>query len=122
MNRNVLKRRLRMALAQINSVVDRGRTTAAGDGAGWTDHPEYENCITFDCHTVSDADETMTVNGQSMEPKFHDGDRILVQYCTDLSYGDIGIFYVPGMGGVIKQAPHARLHSLRPVFDDIFSL
>ena len=37
----------------------------------------------------------------------------------ELSYGDIGIFYVPGMGG-IKQVAHDRLHSLNPDFDDIF--
>ena len=45
---------------------------------------------------------------------------MLVQYCSELSYGDIGIFYVPGMGGVIKQVAHDRLHSLNPDFDDIF--
>ena len=55
-----------------------------------------------------------------MEPMFLDGDRVLVQYCTDLNYGDVGIFYVPGMGGVIKQVAHDRLHSLNPAFDDIF--
>ena len=55
-----------------------------------------------------------------MEPQFHDGDRVLVQYCAELSYGDIGIFYVPRMGGVIKQIAHDRLHSLNPAYDDIF--
>ena len=35
-------------------------------------------------------------------------------------YGDIGIFYVPGMGGVIKQKAYDRLHSINPDFDDIF--
>ena len=69
---------------------------------------------------VSAADEIITVCGQSMEPQFHNGDRVLVQYCSELSYGDIGIFYVPGMGGVIKQVAHDRLHSLNPDFDDIF--
>lgn len=45
---------------------------------------------------------------------------MLVQYCAELSFGDIGIFYVPGMGGVIKQVAHDRLHSLNPAYDDIF--
>ena len=120
MSGNVHRRKLRMALERMNSVVDLGRAAAAGDGADWEDHPESEPCILFDSRTVSDADEIMAVNGQSMEPMFHDGDRVLVQYCTDLSYGDIGIFYVPGMGGVIKQVAHDRLHSLNPDFDDIF--
>ena len=120
MSGNVHKRRLRMALERMNSVVDHGRAAAAGDGADWEDHPESEQCILFDSRAVSDADEIITVCGQSMEPKFYDGDRVLVQYCTDLSFGDIGIFYVPGMGGVIKQVAHDRLHSLNPDFDDIF--
>lgn len=117
---NVHKRKLRTALERMNSVADFGRPAAAGDGADWEDHPESAQCILFDSHTVSEADEIITVCGQSMEPKFHDGDRVLVQYCTDLSYGDIGIFYVPGMGGVIKQVAHDRLHSLNPDYDDIF--
>ena len=120
MSGNVHKRKLRSALERMNSVVDFGRAAAAGDGADWEDHPESEQCILFDSHAVSEADEIITVCGQSMEPKFHDGDRVLVQYCTDLSFGDVGIFYVPGMGGVIKQVAHDRLHSLNPDFDDIF--
>ena len=120
MSGSVHKRKLRMALERMNSVKDFGRAAAAGDGADWEDHPECEQCVLFDCQAVSDADEIITVCGQSMEPKFHDGDRVLVQYCTDLSYGDFGIFYVPGMGGVIKQVAHDRLHSLNPDFDDIF--
>lgn len=120
MSGNVHKRRLRMALERMTSVNDLGRAAAAGDGADWEDHPESEQCILFDSRAVSSADEIITVCGQSMEPQFHDGDRVLVQYCSELSYGDIGIFYVPGMGGVIKQVAHDRLHSLNPDYDDIF--
>ena len=120
MSRNVHRRKLRMALERMNSVEDRGRAAAAGAGADWEDYPESAQCILFDSRAVSDADEIMTVCGQSMEPMFLDGDRVLVQYCTDLNYGDVGIFHVPGMGGVIKQVAHDRLHSLNPAFDDIF--
>ena len=120
MSGNVHKRRLRVALERMSSVADLGRAAAAGDGVDWEDHPESESCILYDSSAVSAADEIITVCGQSMEPQFHDGDRVLVQYCSELSYGDIGIFYVPGMGGVIKQVAHDRLHSLNPDFDDIF--
>ena len=54
-----------------------------------------------------------------MEPQYHDGDKVLVEHCVDLRNGDIGIFYVPGMGGVIKQKAYDRLHSINPDFDDI---
>ena len=120
MSGNAHKRKLRLALERMNSVKDLGRAAAAGDGADWEDHPESEACVLYNSHAVSEADEIITVCGQSMEPQFHDGDKVLVQYCSELSYGDIGIFYVPGMGGVIKQVAHDRLHSLNPDFDDIF--
>ena len=120
MSGNVHKRRLRMTLERMTSVNDLGRAAAAGDGADWEDHPENESYILYDSPAVSSADEIITVCGQSMEPQFHDGDRVLVQYCSELSYGDIGIFHVPGMGGVIKQVAHDRLHSLNPDYDDIF--
>ncbi len=120
MSGNVHRRKLRMALERMNSVADLGRAAAAGDGVDWEDHPESESCILYDSSAVSAADEIITVCGQSMEPQFRNGDRVLVQYCSELSYGDIGIFYVPGMGGVIKQVAHDRLHSLNPDFDDIF--
>ena len=121
MSGNVHKRKLRMALERMANVSDFGRAAAAGDGADWEDHPESESCILYDSPAVSSADEIITVCGQSMEPQFHDGDRVLVQYCAELSFGDIGIFYVPGMGGVIKQVAHDRLHSLNPAYDDIFT-
>ena len=120
MSGNVHKRKLRMALERMANVSDFGRAAAAGDGADWEDHPENTPCILYDGPAVSSADEIITVCGQSMEPQFHDGDRVLVQYCAELSFGDIGIFYVPGMGGVIKQVAHDRLHSLNPAYDDIF--
>ena len=69
---------------------------------------------------VARADEIITVTGRSMEPQFHDGDRVLVEHCSELRNGDTGIFHVPGLGGVIKQKAYDRLHSVNPDFDDIF--
>ena len=66
MSRNVHRRKLRMALERMNSVEDRGRAAAAGAGADWEDYPESAQCILFDSRAVSDADEIMTVCGQSM--------------------------------------------------------
>ena len=55
-----------------------------------------------------------------MEPQFHNGDTVLVEYCSEIRNGDIGIFFVPGVGGVIKQKTCDRLHSINPDYDDIF--
>ena len=76
--------------------------------------------LLYDSPEVQRADEICIVNGDSMEPQFHDGDLVLVEHSVELDNGDIGIFYVPGHGGVIKQKAYDRLHSLNPEFDDIF--
>ena len=111
---------LRAARDKMNSVYDWGRYAAAGSGADWPENPEREEVVLFDSSFVSRADEIITVSGKSMEPQFQDHDRVLVEYCSDLKNGDIGIFYVPGFGGVIKQKAYDRLHSLNPDYDDIF--
>ena len=54
-----------------------------------------------------------------MEPQFYSGDKVLIEYCSEIRNGDIGCFFVPGIGGVIKQKAYDRLHSLNPELDDI---
>ena len=105
--------------SKLISVPDYGRLAAAGDGAEWPEFPENDGVILYYDPLVAKADEIITVTGKSMEPKYLDQDRVLVEYCTELKVGDIGIFYVPGHGGVIKQKGHDRLHSLNPQFEDI---
>ena len=103
-----------------NSVPCNGRSVAAGSLIDeWPAYPETENVILFDSRDVSQADEIFIVSGDSMEPQFYDGDRVLVKYTGEIRVGDIGIFYVPGIGGVIKQKMNDRLHSLNPGRDDI---
>ena len=92
---------------------------AAGEGTDWEEHPEERQVLLYKSRDVDHADEVFTVNGESMEPLFHDGDHVLVQYCTEIRNGEIGAFHVPGHGGVIKQALHDRLHSINPAYDDI---
>lgn len=120
MNEKAHTRILRSAYDKMNIVCDMGRFAAAGDGTDWPDNPEREKIILFDSPAVSRADEIITVTGRSMEPQFHDHDKVLIEYCCEIKNGDIGIFYVPGFGGVIKQKAYDRLHSLNPDYDDIF--
>jgi len=114
-------RRLCEAFASMTIAPDLGRTAAAGTiGTEWPDHPERDDVILFRSPDVDRADEIITVSGESMEPQFLNGDRVLVEYCSEIRNGDIAIFYVPGVGGVIKQKAYDRLHSLNPEYDDIF--
>ncbi|MBQ3705542.1 MAG: helix-turn-helix domain-containing protein [Clostridia bacterium] len=118
----------RMAMREMNRiyreyepVACRGRCLSAGSlGDDWADRPEEGEILLRAEEAVKRADEVMTVSGESMEPQFCDGDRVLIEFCGEIRVGDIGAFYVPGVGGVIKQKMHDRLHSLNPAYDDIF--
>ena len=113
-------RKLRRAYRIQNSVKNMERPFAAGDHVyEWDDNPDISEVILYDSPLVSRADEIITVSGNSMEPQFYDGDKVLIEYCTEIRNGDIGCFFVPGIGGVIKQKAYDRLHSLNPVCDDI---
>lgn len=57
------------------------------------------------------ADEVITVHGDSMEPKFHDGDDLLVKYADSLDPGDIGIFIFDGEG-FVKEYRREGLYSI----------
>ena len=54
-----------------------------------------------------------------MEPKFYDGDTVLVREQPSVDIGEIGLFVVDGNGYIKKQGVD-RLISLNPDFDDIF--
>jgi repressor LexA len=113
-------RKLRDEDRRMSVVHDRMRLFAAGDHSNeWDDYPDTADVILYKSTTVSRADEIITVSGASMEPQFYSGDKVLIEYCTDIRNGDIGCFYVPGIGGVIKKKAYDRLHSLNPKYDDI---
>lgn len=114
-------RNLNRSYNRIDSKSNRSHFLAAGSiGEDWSDNLEEEPMLLYTSTEVRNADEVMTVSGASMEPKFFDGDQVLVEYCTEIQNGDIGAFFVPGIGGVIKQKAYDRLHSLNPDYDDIF--
>ena len=113
-------RTLRKIYRTQNSVPDNERLFAAGDHSTvWDDYPDANKVILYNSPAVARADEIISVSGASMEPQFYDGDKVLIEYCTDIRNGDIGCFFVPGIGGVIKQKAYDRLHSLNPDYDDI---
>lgn len=65
------------------------------------------------------ADFCLDVQGDSMEPKFFDGDTILVRRQPSVDIGEIGLFIVDGKGYVKKQGPD-RLISLNSTNIDIY--
>lgn len=69
-----------------------------------------------------DADYVVPVYGNSMEPKYHDGDYIFVKLSVDLSDGDIGVFELYGdtyVKQLVIDDDHAYLHSLNKKYKDM---
>jgi phage repressor protein C with HTH and peptisase S24 domain len=42
------------------------------------------------------ADFVISVGGDSMEPTYHDGDKVFVEKCDSVDIGEVGIFVVNG--------------------------
>lgn len=64
------------------------------------------------------ADFIIGVNGDSMEPDYHDGDKLYIQKAKDLSLGDVGIFTVWNEC-FVKELGERGLISKNPTYDDI---
>lgn len=64
------------------------------------------------------ANYAVRVSGDSMEPRFYNGDIVLVESCPAIEIGEIGIFVVDGEG-YIKKYGGDRLISLNPKYKDM---
>ncbi len=91
---------------------------SAGRGAELHDQSGEDPIRVLDTPTTRMADYALRISGNSMEPKFHDGDIVLItaQDCVD--DGEIGIFIIDGKGYIKQQQP-GLLVSLNPAYDDI---
>ena len=91
--------------------------------AGIGDPNEFEDSGTpiyvYDDSLTCRADCVFTVNGDSMEPDYPDGCRVLVERISDsgeLAPGDIGAFMIDNEI-YIKEYREDGLHSLNPKYD-----
>lgn len=64
------------------------------------------------------ADFALRIKGNSMEPKYKDGDILLVEECDSVEYGELGIFILDG-DGYFKKYEGDRLVSLNPDYQPI---
>ena len=91
---------------------------AAGNGFDLTDNG-YEMLTVVKNRNTERADFIVKVSGSSMEPKYSDGDLVLVHSQPDIYEGEIGIFTINDMG-YIKQKGPDRLISLNKKYKDIY--
>lgn len=90
------------------------KIASAGTGFYFDDIPSD----TIEAPYCKGADFVIGVNGDSMEPDYHDGDKLYIQKATSLSIGDVGIFTVWGECFVKELGEHGLI-SRNPEYDDI---
>lgn len=67
---------------------------------------------------TENAKFALRLRGNSMEPRYHDGDILLVEDATSVGIGELGIFILDG-NGYFKKFGGDRLISLNPEYEDI---
>jgi len=90
---------------------------SAGPGV-YLDDTTAESIHIPDNEKTEQADYALRISGNSMEPKFHDGDILLVQDCDAVDVGELGIFILDG-NGYFKKYGGDCLISLNPEYGNI---
>ena len=90
---------------------------SAGPGVYLDDSIAEEISIPSNERTAS-TDFALRISGNSMEPKYHDGDIVLVEDTDSVEIGELGIFVLDG-NGYFKKYGGDRLISLNSDYGDI---
>ena len=90
---------------------------SAGPGVYLDDSMAEEISIPANEKTASTS-FALRISGNSMEPKYHDGDILLVEDAESVDVGELGIFILDG-NGYFKKYGGDRLVSLNAEYGDI---
>ena len=69
---------------------------SAGTG-NFLDEENFEQMDIPASDVPKKADFGLHLDGDSMEPQFHDNELVWIEHTEDLESGDIGLFYLDGM-------------------------
>lgn len=95
------------------------RTPAsAGTGSLLSDETPVEYINVPKTEETAAADFMLEVRGNSMQPKFFDGDSVLVKQTNSIYEGEIGLFILNGES-YIKKMGRKELISLNPAYEPI---
>lgn len=91
-------------------------TQSASAGTGTYLGPEaFETIYVQENALTRRATFGVPVSGDSMEPRYHNGDILMVEGAEELDVGEIGVFSVDGEG-FVKQLGDGELISLNPKY------
>ena len=116
---NLRKAEVMEDIPEITMLTYFSRQLAAGVGDPTDLYDEGNPMYFYSSELFDKADFVFTVNGESMEPDYHNGDMVLIQKfpeCGDLNPGEIGAFMI-GNEAYIKEFQPDGLHSLNPKFN-----
>ncbi len=91
---------------------------SAGVGEFLADSTRIEDIVIPDDPRTAEADYALRINGDSMEPKYHSGDVLLIQSADTVEEGELGIFVLDG-SGYFKKYGGDHLISLNPKYPPI---
>ena len=91
---------------------------SAGVGEFLTDSTRIEDIVIPDDPRTAEADYALRINGDSMEPKYHSGDILLIQSADTVEEGELGVFILDG-SGYFKKYGGDHLASLNPQYPPI---
>lgn len=94
------------------------RLASAGTGQIVFDTPPTKRIEIPDTKETKKAAYAISVDGNSMEPVYHDGDTLLIEMTEEIRPGDIGIFLVDGES-YVKKLGNGELISLNPKYENI---
>ncbi len=114
----LLKVQLAESAPRISRLLFFEKSLAAGYGVPTEFESEGRPIYLYASREVDRADCVFTVSGDSMEPRFHNGDMVLVSRIPDaptLQHGEVGAFIV-GNETYIKVYGEDALESLNPSY------
>ena len=91
---------------------------SAGYGEYLIDGMDASEIMLPDTPKNRKSDYVINVDGDSMEPTFSDGDKLLVQHTDCVNVGEIGIFIIDGQS-YVKEFGEDRLISHNKKYPDI---
>lgn len=94
-------------------------TLPASAGTGnFLDSEFAEELLVPENAEAEQADFVISVGGDSMEPTYHDGDKVFVEKCDSVDIGEVGIFVVNG-DVYIKELGNHKLISYNEKYKPI---
>ena len=97
-------------------------TMSAGTGQPADD--EYPKNYRLKKEPPRGTSDIAPVSGDSMEPTYHDGDKLFIRACTEIRPGQVGVFYMDGQQWVKELGDgllisHNPKYPPRPITEDV---